>query len=43
MTKTFFRGKDINFSVEDIRSNEGNLRDIVPNSFLDLNAHSSRI
>jgi len=30
-------------SVEDMKKNESNLKDIIPSSFLDMNNHSSRI
>jgi len=43
VTKSFFRGRDIGMSVEDMRKNENSLKDIVPSSFLDVNNHSSRI
>lgn len=43
VAKNFFKGKDISFSVEDIKRNEINFKDFNANSFLDLNAHSSRI
>ena len=43
VAKSFFRGKDLGVSVEDLRKSENSIKEMMPNSFLDMNNHSSRI